>query len=107
MYLFLKRYRYDETQLIGQKQGSGRLSKMTAKIEVPVTSASISAVTLDIRPEPCFRPMDINVKEQMRTDDETTVHCCFLEHHLLETCLLKRSCLHDDVPLNCYTTINT
>ena len=66
-------------QPIGQKQGSGRLSKVTAEIEVLVTSASISVVTLDNRPEPCFRPVDFNVEEQMSTEDDITTHCCFLE----------------------------
>ena len=66
-------------QPIGRKQSSGRLSKVTAEIEALVTSASISAVTLDNRLEPCFRPMDFNVEEQMSTEDQTTTHCCFLE----------------------------
>ena len=66
-------------QPIGRKQGSGRLSKVTAEIEALVTSTSISAITLDNQPERCFRPMDFNVEEQMSTEDETTTHCCFLE----------------------------
>ena len=66
-------------QPIGRKQGSSRLSKVTADVEALVTSASISVVTLDNRPEPCFRPMDFNVEEQMSTEEETTTHCCFLE----------------------------
>ena len=36
-------------QPIGRKQGSGRLSYVTAENEALVTSASISAVTLDNR----------------------------------------------------------
>ena len=66
-------------QPIGRTQGSGRLSKVMAEIEALVTSASISAVTLDNQPEPCCRPMDFNVQEQMSTEDESTMQCCFLE----------------------------
>ena len=55
VYLFLKRYRYEETHSISRKQGSGRLSKVTAEIEALVTSASISAVTLDNRPSQALR----------------------------------------------------